>query len=67
MGKNLTVLIESQAGKESGTFCGYSENYIRVIIENATKKDINSLLSIKVKTVDICSTRAQCCQQGIAK
>ena len=67
LGKNLTVLIESQAGKESGTFCGYSENYIRVIIENATKKDINSLLSIKVKTVDICSTRAQCCQQGIAK
>ena len=56
--KQLRVLIESQPDRESGSFCGYSENYIRVIVGSAAKKDINKLLQVKIKTVDIHSTKA---------
>jgi len=57
-GKQLTVLIESQPDKQRSSFCGYSENYIRVIVENAEKRDINKLVKVKVKTVDECATKA---------
>lgn len=58
LGKKLEVLIESQRDKKSSSFCGYSENYIRIIVENADKKDINSLREVKVKAVDTNSTKA---------
>ncbi|UCB57492.1 MAG: tRNA (N(6)-L-threonylcarbamoyladenosine(37)-C(2))-methylthiotransferase MtaB [Candidatus Omnitrophota bacterium] len=58
LGKRLEVLIESQRDKKSSSFCGYSENYIRIIVENADKKDINSLREVKVKTVDTNFTKA---------
>lgn len=58
LGKDLTVLIESQPDKENGKFLGYSENYIRVNVEGAAKKDVNRLIQVKVKTVDMNSTRA---------
>lgn len=57
-GKPLTVLIESQPDRQRGSFCGYSENYIRVIVENAEKRDINKLVKVKVRTVDECATKA---------
>ncbi|MCQ9208243.1 MAG: tRNA (N(6)-L-threonylcarbamoyladenosine(37)-C(2))-methylthiotransferase MtaB [Omnitrophica bacterium] len=57
LGRKLTVLIESRADKESRTFCGYSENYIRVIVTGASAKDVNKLLPVKIKTVDIHSTK----------
>ncbi len=58
LGRKLTVLIESQPDKGSGSLCGYSENYIRVIVEDATTRDINSLLSVRVKAVDARLTKA---------
>ena len=61
LGKNLTVLIESQPDRESGYFCGYSENYIRVIVENAAGGDINSLLPVEVETVN---GRSTCAKKG---
>jgi threonylcarbamoyladenosine tRNA methylthiotransferase MtaB len=57
LGKSLTILIESQVDKNRGFFCGYSENYIRVSVENACKKDINNLVQAKVKAVDMYSTQ----------
>jgi len=42
--RHLRVLIESKVDKQSGFLCGYSENYIRVIVEDATEKDINNLV-----------------------
>lgn len=59
--KQLTVLIESQADKEIGCLCGYSENYIRIIIENASKENINNLIKVKVKYIDIRSTKGVVC------
>lgn len=58
LGKRFTVLIESQPDRENGFLCGYSENYIRVGVENASKKDINNLLQVRLKTVDKDSTKA---------
>lgn len=57
--KTLSVLIEAKVDRKSRAFCGYSQNYIRVILEDATEKDINNLTEVKVKAVDIYSTRAQ--------
>lgn len=58
LGRQLTVLIESQPDKEDGKFSGYSENYIRVKVEDATKRDVNRLIQVKVKTIEMNSTRA---------
>jgi threonylcarbamoyladenosine tRNA methylthiotransferase MtaB len=52
LGKEITVLIESQSDKESGFFCGYSENYIRVVVEGTTQKDVNRLLRVKISHID---------------
>jgi len=59
LGRQLSVLIESKPDKESGFFCGYSQNYIRVAVEGARKTDINRLLNVKIKTVGMCSTEGQ--------
>ena len=61
LGKNLTVLIESRPDKESNSLCGYSENYIRVIVKDTGDKDINNLLPVKVKAVDIRFTKGTVC------
>ncbi len=59
LNKQVTVLIESRPDKESGLFGGYCENYIRVSVENATKKDVDKLLPVKIKAVDEDCTRGQ--------
>lgn len=58
LGKQLTVLVESQPDRESRVLCGYSENYIRVIVEDAEKKDINRLVQVKIEDVDMNFTKA---------
>ena len=67
LARQLTVLIESQPDKQTGSLCGYSENYIRVKVENATGEDINKLVQVKVEAVDMCSTRAQRLGRGVAR
>lgn len=64
LGRQLSVLIESKTDQENGFFCGYSENYIRVIVENAQKENINTLLPVKVKAVDVHSTQAKSFKQN---
>ena len=59
LGKRLTLLIESQTDKENGTLSGYSQNYIRVSVEDAIKEDVNNLIRARVKVVDMYSTKAQ--------
>ncbi len=58
-GKRLKVLIESVPEKNSGHLCGYSENYIRTIVENATRKDINNVITVKVEKVNCDETLAR--------
>ncbi len=64
LGRQLRVLIESQPDKISGLLCGYSENYIRVIVEDATKGQINTLLPVAIKAVDRSATKA-CTWRGV--
>ncbi len=45
--QKLTVLIEKDKDKQTGFYCGYSENYIRVLVKNAAKKDVNKLIKVK--------------------
>ena len=67
LGKRLTLLIESQTDKENGTLSGYSQNYIRVSVEDAIKEDVNNLIRARVKVVDMYSTKAQCLGRGVAR
>ncbi len=57
LGKHLRVLIESKTRRENGSFCGYADNYIRVIVDNVTKKNVNELLQVKIETVEMPYTR----------
>ncbi|MBL7085057.1 MAG: tRNA (N(6)-L-threonylcarbamoyladenosine(37)-C(2))-methylthiotransferase MtaB [Candidatus Omnitrophica bacterium] len=57
--KKLAVLIESQADKKTGFLCGYSQNYIRVAVEGADKKDINTLVGVKITKIDSSLTAGQ--------
>jgi len=52
LGKELNVLVESQPDKKTSLLCGYSENYVRVMIKNATEEHINDLVRVKIKKVD---------------
>ena len=61
LGKEITVLIESRPDKKSGYFCGYSENYIRVLVEDASKKDVNRLVQVKVESVGTHFTKGIAC------
>ena len=67
LGKQLSVLIESQADKENGTLSGYSQNYIKVSVEDAIKEDVNNLIRARVKVVDMYSTKAQRLGRGVAR
>jgi len=54
--KGLTVLIESNPDKQSEFFCGYSENYIRVLVKDASRKQINKLISVRAEKIGYSTT-----------
>lgn len=58
-GNKLTVLIESMPEKKSQYFCGYTQNYIRTTVENATEQDVKKLIEVKVYQVDKQQTLAR--------
>ncbi|MBN3037815.1 MAG: tRNA (N(6)-L-threonylcarbamoyladenosine(37)-C(2))-methylthiotransferase MtaB [Candidatus Omnitrophica bacterium] len=53
LNKRLTVLLESSTQRENGVLCGYTENYIRTIVEGAEAGDISALLPVELRSVDI--------------
>ena len=45
-GKHLSVLIEGSKDRETGCLKGFSENYIPVLVRNATQDDVNSIVTV---------------------
>lgn len=57
LGRELRVLVEGPPEKKTKWFSGYSDNYIRVAVENAALEDINNLLPVKITAVDADASR----------
>lgn len=57
--RELQVLIEQKADKKSGLLSGYSQNYIRVLIEKASD-DLKGRI-VRVKVSDLCDNQALSC------
>ncbi|MFC1630954.1 tRNA (N(6)-L-threonylcarbamoyladenosine(37)-C(2))-methylthiotransferase MtaB [Candidatus Omnitrophota bacterium] len=51
LGRKLEVLVEAQPDQQNKQFSGYSENYIRVQVANATKKHVGQLTPVKINSV----------------
>jgi threonylcarbamoyladenosine tRNA methylthiotransferase MtaB len=45
-GKQLSVLIEGRKDRETGYFKGFSENYIPVLVRDASRDDVNRIVTV---------------------
>jgi threonylcarbamoyladenosine tRNA methylthiotransferase MtaB len=50
--KELNVLIEQKVDKESGLLGGYSQNYIKTLVKNATNNLRGKITRVKVSDLD---------------
>jgi threonylcarbamoyladenosine tRNA methylthiotransferase MtaB len=49
IGKELSVLVEFSPDRQSGYYCGYTQNYIKTLIKDASREFRGSIVSVEVQ------------------